>query len=239
MNFNHEFKCWTRGYFYFHSSNDKIDSVTIWSEVTMENGINIYDKFTEIAATNQMSLLFENESEKAKQIAEHKVWLNNIRRERPSPGKRHKVGIYIRYFNQTKYKDYLDYHKKQFEDTIALCPNWELVDFYVDEGSTAPNMENAADWSRLLNDCFDGKVDLIITQKVSNVSRKSYEVSLCARLLARQKQPIGIYFISEDIFTLASYYQEDIKDTFFLPSENWQILPDEPEELLIGDHNGE
>ena len=26
---------------------------------------------------------------------------------------------------------------------MALCPNWELVDFYIDEGATAPNMESA------------------------------------------------------------------------------------------------
>lgn len=165
--------------------------------------------------------------------------MNNIRKERPNPARTHNIGIYIRYFNQTKYEDYLNYHIKQFEDTIALCPNWKLVDFYIDEGSTAPNMESAAEWSRLLKDCFEGKIDLIITQKVSNVSKKWYEVSLCARLLARQKKSIGIYFISEDIFTLASYYQEDMRDTFFLPSLDWQVLPDEEEEILIGDGNDE
>ena len=38
---------------------------------------------------------------------------------------------------------------------------------------------------------------------------------------------IGIYFISEDIYTLASYYQEDLKDPFFLPVPDWQLLPDD------------
>ena len=42
---------------------------------------------------------------------------------------------------------------------------------------------------------------------------------------------MGIYFISEDIFTLASYYQPDLRDTGLLP-EGWQTLPtdelDEP-----------
>ena len=132
--------------------------------------------------------------------------------------------MYIRYFNQTKYEDYLQNHKQQYLDTIALCPNWELVDFYIDEGQSAPNMESAPEWSRLLNDAMDGKVDLIITQKVSNVSKKTHEVTLCSRLLAAQEHPIGIYFISEDIFTLASYYQHDLKDTFFLP-KNTEALP--------------
>lgn len=157
-------------------------------------------------------------------IATHRVWLQSIRHERPSPVKQFKIGVYIRYFNQTRYEDYLPYHKKQFEDTINLCPNWTLVDFYVDKGSTAPNMESACAWRRLLGDCMDGKVDLILTQKISNVSKKPHEINFCAKLLARQEHPIGIYFISEDIFTLASYYINDPAEDIFLPNSTRQLL---------------
>ena len=160
-------------------------------------------------------------------IAAHRVWLQSIRHERPSPAKQYRIGVYIRYFNQTRYGDYIDYHKKQFEDTINLCPNWTLVDFYVDEGSAAPNMESSSAWCRLLEDCMGGKIDLILTQKLSNVSKKSYEINFCAKLLARQKPPIGIYFISEDIFTLASYYADDPEDGLLLPGLDWQPLPEE------------
>lgn len=193
--------------------------------------IEVFTKMSEIAETPQFSMVFGDESEQSKKIAEHKAWLQSIRRERPGTNVPYKVGIYIRYFNQTKYDNYLSYHKKQFTDTVALCPKWELVDFYIDEGATAPNMETAPEWCRLLNDACEGKVDLIITQKVSNVSKKMYEVTLCSRLLATQKKPVGIYFISEDIFTLASYYQEDLRDTFFLPSPDWKLLPDSDDEM--------
>ena len=127
-----------------------------------------------------------------------------------------------------KTRDYYltEYNIKQFEDTLALCANWELVGFYIDEGSTPPNMESAPEWCRLLDDCMEGKVDLIITQKVSNVSKKSHEISLCARLLAQQEHPIGIYFISEDMFTLASYYMEDMRDTFFLSDISQATISD-------------
>lgn len=44
---------------------------------------------------------------------------------------------------------------------------------------------------------------------------------------------MGIYFISEDIFTLASYYQPDLRDTGLLP-EGWQPLPaDELDEPML------
>lgn len=154
----------------------------------------------------------------------HKAWLKSIRHEHPNPAKHYRIGVYIRFFNQTKYVDYLENHKKQFSDTIALCPEWKLVDFYIDYGSSAPNMESSPSWCKLLDDCFAGKIDLIITQKVSNICKDMSELALCARLLAAQEQPIGIYIISEDIFTLATYYQGDLKDPFFLANENNQTI---------------
>ena len=151
------------------------------------------------------------------QLAQHRQRMEPARRERPSPAHPFHVAVYIRYFNQTRYENYLELHKKAFADSMARCPNWDFVDFYIDEGSTAPRMESAKAWSRLLQDCQDGKVDLIVTQKTGNVSQKLFEASFCARLLAALPHPVGIYFISEDIFTLASYYQEDLRDPIFLP----------------------
>ena len=55
--------------------------------------------------------------------------------------------------------------------------------------------------------------------------------TLCSRLLAAQDPPIGIYFISEDIFTLASYYREELRDPFFLPEPGWKLLPDDTREV--------
>ena len=167
-------------------------------------------------------------------VAQHKQWLKTIRHETPNPKIPFKVAVYIRYFNQTKHDNYLEYHIRQYQDTMALCPNWELVDFYIDEGATAPNMESAKEWCRLLSDCFAGKVDLIITQKVSNVSKKHYEITILTRMLAALEKPVGIYFVSENIFTLASYYQHDNHDREFFPSGDWEMLPeDEAEELPL------
>ncbi len=174
--------------------------------------------------------------ETPREITEHRAWLKSIKKEKPLPQHPFKVAVYIRYFNQTKHKNYLEYHKKQFLETISLCPTWQFVDFYIDEGQNAPNMENAPSWSALLQDCYQGKVDLIITQKASNISRKISELSFCARLLATLPSPVGIYFISEDIFTMASYYQEDLADPFFLPHADWVLLPsDAPEKGALHD----
>ena len=193
----------------------------------MSNEVEVYERLMQIGEAQRFSTFFGASTEHAQKIAEHKAWLQNIRHERPNTAHHYRVAVYIRYYNQTKYDNYLDKHIQDFDDTLSLCPNWEFVGYYIDEGSTAPNMENAKEWSRLLQDCLDGKIDLIITQKVKNVSRKPHEVTYLARILARKNPPIGIYFISEDIFTLASYYREDTRDTFFLPSPGWKLLPDD------------
>lgn len=189
--------------------------------------LEVFHKLGEIGTVTQSGEVFGTDSEKAKLIAAHKIWLQSIRHERPGTNKPFKVGVYIRYFNQTRYDNYLSYHKKQFSDSVALCPKWELVDFYIDNGSSTPYMENSPEWCRLMEDCFSGKVDLILTQKVSNVSKDYQEMTFCAKMLAAQPYPIGIYFISEDIYTLASYYLKDLRDPEFLPSPDWQVLPDD------------
>ena len=162
------------------------------------------------------------------EIAQHKLWMDAIQHEYPMPYTPYKIGVYIRYYNQTKYEDYLTKHKQQFVDDIARCPKWTLVDFYIDEGAVAPRMENAKEWCRLLDDCLSGKVDLIVTQKVSNVSSDWRELNFVARILATQKRPIGIYFISDDVFTLASYYRFNMKDEAYLmlsiPIKPWMHL---------------
>ena len=163
------------------------------------------------------------------QFAEHRLWMSKQQREFPLPFVPYKIGVYIRYFNQTSHTDYLEYHKREFEETIALCPRWTLIDFYVDKGAKAPRMENSKEWVRLLTDALNGKVDLIITQNLSFISRDPGEMTLIARLLAAQQHPVGIYIVSEDIFTLASYFRSDLKEE--LP---WIALPhDELDQRMI------
>lgn len=195
----------------------------------------IWDNMPVVETDGVLHSPFEPDPEeeaRRRMLALHKAWLESKPREYPSPYDKFKIGVYIRYFNQTKYDNYLDYHKQHFIDTIGLCQNWTLVGFYVDMGGVAPHMENAREWIRLLQDCFDGKVNLIITQKVTNVTRDAKEITLLARTLACQNPPIGIYFINENLFTLASYYMWDMQEEGFQP-EDLPPLPDEDEPLLI------
>lgn len=177
-----------------------------------------------------VAMLLGGDSEKAERLATHRLQMASIRKQYPHPAHPYKIGVYIRYFNQTKYENYLEKHIAHFSEAISLCPKWTLVDFYIDEGQTAPSMANAPEWCRLLDDCFDGKVDLIITQKVSNVARKDNprEITFLSGILASQEHPVGIYFVSENIFTLATYYLEDMHSLEFFPEGHKTLCDGEP-----------
>ena len=71
--------------------------------------LNVFDKLTAIATPAQLTMF--GDSGRSRAIAEHKAWLQSIRHERPNTEANYKIGIYIRYFNQTKYEDYLSLAK--------------------------------------------------------------------------------------------------------------------------------
>ena len=50
------------------------------------------------------------EEAQRRMLAHHKLWLESIQHEYPSPYTHYRIGVYIRFFNQTKYADYLLYH---------------------------------------------------------------------------------------------------------------------------------
>ena len=218
------------------AKDDAIESSISDDMIAPADQTSMWDTIRYGGTSQQISPFARDPKEEAhrRMLARHKLWLDSLQHEYPSPYAHYRIGVYIRYFNQTRHENYLLFHKQEFIDTIALCPNWTLVDFYVDEGQTAPYMENAKEWSRLLQDCLDGKIDLIITQKVSNVTRNPNEITLTARVLATQPKPVGIYFVNEDIFTLASYYQTDMREKRFFPSPDWQMLPDDQDEERRG-----
>ena len=87
-------------------------------------------------------------------------------------------------------------------------------------------MESSSEWCRLLEDCFSGKVNLIVTQKAGNISDDPEELTFISRILATQIPPVGIYIISEDIFTIASYFRDSLTDRNMLP-DGWETLPED------------
>ena len=56
--------------------------------------IDIYQKLTEIEEAPRFSMIFGESSDRTDRISEHRLWLQNIRKEHPLPATPYRVGVY-------------------------------------------------------------------------------------------------------------------------------------------------
>ena len=76
------------------------------------------------------------------------------------------------------------------------------MDIYADEGISGTSLQHRDNFVRMINDCGEGKIDLIVTKSVSRFARNIIDCIGYIRQLKAATPPIGIYFETENIFTL-------------------------------------
>ncbi len=94
--------------------------------------------------------------------------------------------------------------KNHYIDVVSHHPGWKLVDIYADEGISGTSLQHRDAFIRMINDCHAGKIDLIVTKSVSRFARNVLDCIGYVRQLAAMKPPIGIFFETENIYTLNS-----------------------------------
>ena len=94
--------------------------------------------------------------------------------------------------------------KTYYENLIIHHEHWHLVEIYADEGISGTSLNHRDAFVKMINDCKDGKIDLIITKSVSRFARNILDCIGYARELAALQPPIGIMFETERIYTLDS-----------------------------------
>lgn len=92
--------------------------------------------------------------------------------------------------------------KNHYEDMVRRKENWELVDIYADEGISGTSLQHRDSFIRMLHDCQAGKIDLIVTKSVSRFARNIVDCIGYVRQLKASVPPIGVFFETENIFTL-------------------------------------
>lgn len=93
--------------------------------------------------------------------------------------------------------------KEHYEKYVKDHPGWELVDIYADEGISGTSLEHRKEFSRMIQDCYEGKIDLIVTKAISRFARNTVDAISVVRNLALLKNPVGVFFETENIFTLS------------------------------------
>jgi DNA invertase Pin-like site-specific DNA recombinase len=79
---------------------------------------------------------------------------------------------------------------------------WELVGIYADKGISGTSLEHRVEFNRMIKDCLEGKIDLIVTKSVSRFARNTVDSLTTVRKL--KDKGIEIYFEKENIWTLDS-----------------------------------
>lgn len=123
----------------------------------------------------------------------------------------------------------LEAQTEYYRDYAAAHPEWELVSIYSDNGISGTTI-NRPEFQRMLQDCREGKIDLVVTKSVTRFARNT--VILLETIRELKKLGIDCYFEKEDMHSispdgellltlLAMYAEEEARSA----SENqkWRI----------------
>lgn len=145
-----------------------------------------------------------------KRIRETKAHPNAIfKPAKPAPNihdEGHKrVAVYARVSTKsTEQVSSIENQTKYYTEKIANTPDWEMSDIYKDEGISGTSTQRRKDFKRMIADAKDKKMDLILCASVSRFARDISDCVEHIRLLktANPSHPVGVYFETEDIYTL-------------------------------------
>ena len=89
-----------------------------------------------------------------------------------------------------------------YKEFIEKHAQWELVKIYADEGISGTSLRHRDAFNEMMRDAKAGKIDLIITKSVSRFARNAKDFLDAVRDLADHNPPIGVFFESENIYSL-------------------------------------
>lgn len=89
--------------------------------------------------------------------------------------------------------------KKRYEEYVENHPEYELVDFYWNEGEKRLELSERKEWAKLLRDCENEKVDRVITASVAGFTRNYKELLEAIHTL--KEMGVGMFFEQEELDT--------------------------------------
>ena len=91
--------------------------------------------------------------------------------------------------------------KNHYHDVISKSPNWKLVQIYADEGISGTSLQHRDQFKLMIEDCKQGKIDLIVTKSVSRFARNVVDCIGYVRELLALPHPVGVFFETERLNT--------------------------------------
>ena len=89
---------------------------------------------------------------------------------------------------------------EHYTEYIKKNPAWECAGIYADDGISGTNTKKREEFNRLIDDCMNGKVDMVVTKSISRFARNTLD---CLNYIRKLKDKnIAVYFEKEGINTL-------------------------------------
>jgi len=91
---------------------------------------------------------------------------------------------------------------EHYTNYIKSNPEWELAGIFADEGITGTNTKKREEFNRMIEECMQGKIDMVITKSISRFARNTLD---CLKYIRQLKDKnIPVFFEKENINTMDS-----------------------------------
>jgi DNA invertase Pin-like site-specific DNA recombinase len=91
---------------------------------------------------------------------------------------------------------------EHYTNYIQSNPEWDLARIYADDGITGTSTKKREEFNRMIEDCMEGKIDMIITKSISRFARNTLD---CLKYIRQLKDKnIPVFFEKENINTMDS-----------------------------------
>ena len=133
-----------------------------------------------------------------------KIKLEPIRKTIREQTGRLRVAAYCRVSTDTEdQKTSFDGQVKHYTGLIEGNPEWELAGIFADEGITGTSAAKRPEFQRMVKECEEGKIDLILTKSISRFARNTLECLTFVRHL--NNLGVHIVFESNNIDTRTAF----------------------------------
>ncbi|MFA7435395.1 MAG: recombinase family protein [Bacilli bacterium] len=87
----------------------------------------------------------------------------------------------------------------EYTKIIQENPEWEFAGIYADKGFSGTSINAREQFKQMIDDCYKGKIDLILTKSISRFSRNTVDCLNIVRELRNHK--IEIFFEKENLYS--------------------------------------
>ncbi|RBP36305.1 recombinase family protein [Garciella nitratireducens] len=89
---------------------------------------------------------------------------------------------------------------EHYTEFIKKNSEWEFAGIFADDGISGTNTKNRDEFNRMIAECMDGNIDMVITKSISRFARNTLD---CLQYIRQLKDKnISVYFEKENINTM-------------------------------------